>query len=229
MPRIKYETAAGDGLEQTRFCVSAQPCPFLANAFAELVLRFGRERCELLLNEAQTRQVVEDVGNHVSDLGVLCFRRGGECGLRECVRQYGLEFHQLFTLAPRILLWREHPLAGCESVTFQALRPYPMVCFGEEGGRSPDPVEELFACGAVDKRITLGDRAALLPLMSGLGGYALSTDGFPQSLLDDSLVSVPLAEEETMCVGYVLNPGQVLSRLEELFIGILMRRSAAGD
>lgn len=53
-----------------RFCVSAQHYTFAANAFVELVQRFGQERYEFILNETQTHQVIEDVRNRFCDLGM---------------------------------------------------------------------------------------------------------------------------------------------------------------
>ena len=54
-----------------RFCVSTQHYTFTTNAFVELIQRFGQERFEFILNETQTYQIVEDVRNRFSDLGIL--------------------------------------------------------------------------------------------------------------------------------------------------------------
>lgn len=47
--------------EKQRFCVSTQHYTFTANAFVEMVQKFGRERFEFILNETQTHQILEDV------------------------------------------------------------------------------------------------------------------------------------------------------------------------
>lgn len=51
-----------------RFCVSTQHYTFTANAFVELVLRFGQDRYEFILNETQTHQIIEDVRNRFSNV-----------------------------------------------------------------------------------------------------------------------------------------------------------------
>ena len=45
--------------EKPRFCVSTQHYTFTANAFVEMVQRFGQERFEFILNETQTHQIDE--------------------------------------------------------------------------------------------------------------------------------------------------------------------------
>ena len=57
--------------EKQRFCVSSQHYTFGANAFVELVQQFGQEQYEFILNETQTYQIIKDVKNRFSDLGIL--------------------------------------------------------------------------------------------------------------------------------------------------------------
>lgn len=54
--------------EKPRFCVSTQHYTFTANAFVEMVQRYGQERFEFILNETQTHQILEDVKNQVTGL-----------------------------------------------------------------------------------------------------------------------------------------------------------------
>ena len=57
--------------EKQRFCVSTQHYTFAANAFADLIMQYGQERYEFIMNETQTHQIIEDVRNRFSDLGLL--------------------------------------------------------------------------------------------------------------------------------------------------------------
>ena len=59
------------GTAKQRFCVSTQHYTFTANAFVELVRKYGHEHYEFILNETQTHQIIEDVRNRFSDLGIL--------------------------------------------------------------------------------------------------------------------------------------------------------------
>lgn len=207
--------------EKMRFCVSAQHYTFAANAFVELVQRFGQERYEFILNETQTHQIIEDVRNRFSDLGVLYLCQNNEGVLQKNFEDYGLDFHELFTAAPHVFLRREHPLASYEKVTLKDLLPYPRLSFVQGAYESSNFAEELFSNEIVDKSIKISDRAAIVNFMIGLDGYTISSSIFPKYLHGDSIVSIPLEENETMRIGYLLNKDRELSELGRIYIEAL--------
>ncbi len=100
---------------KTRFGVSTQHYTFTENAFVELVQRFGQERYEFYFNEAGTHQILEDVKNRISDLGIIYFSNENETVLRKVLEEYGLEFVPLFCANPHVFLQRNHPLAACSA------------------------------------------------------------------------------------------------------------------
>ena len=104
-----------------RFCVSSQHYTFGANAFVEVVQQFGQERYEFILNETQTHQIIMDVRNRFSDLGILYLSKSNESVLRKVLEENNLEFHELFAAAPHVFLRREHPLAGREKLRLEDL------------------------------------------------------------------------------------------------------------
>ena len=209
--------------EKIRFCVSTQHYTFAANAFVELVQRFGQERYEFILNETQTYQIIEDIRNRLSDLGVLYLSRSNESILRKSFEESGLEFHELFEAAPHVFLRGDHPLASCETITLQDLQPYPRLSFVQGAYESANFAEELFSNEIADKSIKISDRAAIVNFMIGLDGYTISSGIFPRYLHGDSIVSIPLAENETMRIGYLLNKDRDLSELGQIYIDALMQ------
>lgn len=209
--------------EKLRFCVSTQHYTFAANAFVELVQRFGQERYEFMLNETQTHQIIEDVRNRFSDLGVLYLSRSNESVLRRSFEEHGLDFHELFTVAPHVFLQQEHPLAKRDRLTLEDLRPYPRLSFVQGAYESSNFAEELFSNEIVDKSIKISDRAAIVNFMLGLDGYTISSGIFPRYLQGDRIVSVPLAADDEMRIGYLLNKDRELSELGRVYIDALMR------
>lgn len=209
--------------EKIRFCVSTQHYTFAANAFVELVQQFGQERYEFILNETQTHQIIEDVRNRFSDLGILYLSQSNESVLRKSFEEYGLDFHELFTAAPHVFLRREHPLAKRENATLKNLQPYPRLSFVQGAYGSSNFAEELFSNEIVDKSIKISDRAAIVNFMIGLDGYTISSGIFPKYLHGDSIVSIPLEENETMRIGYLLNKDRELSELGRIYIDALMQ------
>lgn len=207
--------------EKLRFCVSAQHYTFAANAFVEMVKRFGQERYEFILNETRTHQIIEDVQNRFCDLGVLYLSQSNEGVLRKRFEECGLAFHELFTATPHVFLRRGHPLAEREQISLKDLQPYPRLNFVQGAYESSHFAEELFSSEPVDKSIKISDRAAIVNLMIGLDGYTISSGIFPRYLHGDAIVSVPLAETEVMRIGYLLNRDRELSELGRIYVDAL--------
>ena len=209
--------------EKVRFCVSTQHYTFAANAFVELVQRFGQDRYEFILNETQTHQIIEDVRNRFCDLGVLYLSQSNESVLRKTFEENGLEFHELFTATPHVFLRREHPLASKEKISLEDLQPFPRLSFVQGAYESSNFAEELFSNEIADKSIKISDRAAIVNFMIGLDGYTISSGIFPKYLHGDSIISIPLAEQEIMQIGYLLNKDRELSELGKLYIEALVQ------
>lgn len=209
--------------EKPRFCVSTQHYTFTANAFVEMVQKFGRERFEFILNETQTHQILEDVKNRFCDLGILYLCRRNEPFLRKTMDEMGLRFQELFTASPHVFLRANHPLAGKKSVTLKDLQPYPGLNFLQGNYESADFSEELFSTEPSEKEIRVSDRAAIVNLMIGLDGYTIASGIFPTYLQGRQIVSVPLAQQEQMHIGYVLCREQSLSELGSIYVEALKK------
>lgn len=207
--------------EKQRFCISTQHYTFAANAFVELVQQFGQERYEFILNETQTYQIIMDVRNRFSDLGVLYLSKANENVLMKVFEEYNLNFYELFTATPHVFLRKGHPLADREKISLEDLKPYPRLNFVQGSYESSNFAEELFSNEIAEKSIRISDRAAIVNFMIGLDGYTISSGIFPRYLHGDSIISIPLDEDETMRIGYILNKDRELSRLGEIYVEAL--------
>lgn len=204
-----------------RFCVSTQHYTFTTNAFVELVKNFGQERFEFILNETRTHQIIEDVRNRFSDLGILYLSRGNEEVLRKLFDEYSLTFTELFVALPHIFVRKEHPLVHKSVIRLSDLKPYPRLSFVQGVYESSNFSEELFSNESADKSIRVSDRAAIVNLMIGLNGYTISSGIFPKYLQGNEIVALPLAEDEVMRIGYILNKDQPLSDIAKTYVAAL--------
>ncbi len=206
-----------------RFCVSTQHYTFTANAFVELVQRFGQERFEFILNETQTHQIIEDVRNRFSDLGILYLSDSNENVLKKMFEEYNLNFVELLSSTPHVFIKKEHPLAKQKSVTLDDLKPYPRLSFVQGAYESSNFSEELFSNEYSEKSIKVSDRAAIVNFMIGLDGYTISSGIFPKYLHGNSIISIPLEENETMHIGYIINKDKELSELGQIYVEALKK------
>jgi len=204
-----------------RFCISTQHYTFAANAFVNLVQQFGQEHFEFILNETQTHQIIEDVRNRFSDLGILYLSKSNANILKKAFNEHGLNFNELFTATPHIFIRKEHPLAKKTSVKLEDLKPYPRLSFVQGNYESSNFAEELFSNESIEKSIKVSDRAAIVNFMIGLDGYTISSGIFPKYLHGDSIISIPLEEDEIMHIGYIINKDKELSELGSIYIEAL--------
>lgn len=204
-----------------RFSVSTQHYTFTANTFVEMVKQFGEDRFEFILNETQTYQILEDVKNRFSDLGVLYLSQSNEAVLRKEIEQRELQFIPLFTTKPHVFLRKNHPLSTKSIVTLDDLQPYARLNFLQGPYESNYFSEELLSTLPTDKLIRISDRASVVNLLVGLDGYTISSGIMPSYLQGDALIAIPLDYDETITIGYVKLKNQTLSELALLYIEAL--------
>ncbi len=201
-----------------RFCVSTQHYTFVANAFAELVKRFGEYSYEFILHETQTFNIIMDVRNRYCDLGILYLCKTNENMLGKFFDEHNLHFHPIFDATPHVFICKDHPLASRETLRLGELDKYPRLNFVQGSYESPNFSEELFSNIHSDKVIKVSDRAAIVNLMIGLNGYTISSGIYPGTLHDSSIVSIPLEENEIMHIGYLLNKDRELSEMAQILL-----------
>ena len=190
------------------FGVSSQHYTFTENAFVELVKRFGQERYAFYYNETGTHQILDDVKNRVCDLGILYLSHENEVVMRKVIEENHLVFTELFSAKPHVFLQKDHPLASKKVVSVHDLAPYPRLNFVQGEYESVYFSEKLFSAILVDKEIRVNDRGAIVNFMLGLNAYTISSGIFPKYLNGENIISVPLAENETMLM---IMPMAVLS------------------
>ena len=115
-----------------RCSISTQHYAFAVDAFVQLIQRLSPESYEFTLRETRTHEIMEDVRNFDSEIGILYLSSFNEKVLRAMLEEYHLEFHSLAMAEPHVFLRAAHPLAKRSSVTTADLEPYPFLCF-EQG------------------------------------------------------------------------------------------------
>lgn len=203
------------------FSVSTQHYAFAVNAFVGTIRELGLEEYECTLRETKTHDIIEDVTQLKSDIGILYTNDFNRRVLYKVFHDNKLVFHPLFTARPHIFVSAVHPLALKEKVSVQDLEPWPCLSFEQGEHNSFHYSEEILSTRIVQKSIRVSDRATLFNLLIGLDGYTISTGVLTTDLNGNAIVSVPLESSETITVGWIsregVQEGYVLSRyLEKL-------------
>lgn len=201
-----------------KFSVSMQHYTFAVKAFVEVVKKVGMEQYEFAVHETKTYEVIENVRNFKSELGVLYLNDFNEQVMTKILKENSLEFQELFQCDTYVYLWQGHPLANKEIISMEELEEYPCLAFEQGKNHSFYLAEEVMSTYEYKRIIKADDRATLLNLMIGLNGYTLCSGIICEELNGNDYKAVPLAESQKMRIGYIKRKGSNISALGELYI-----------
>lgn len=221
------ERYCGKKRARQKFSVSMQHYSFAVEAFIELAKEFELEEFELAVHETKTFEVIENVKNFRSEIGVLYLDRFNEKALKKIFAEQGLEFVPMFECGISVYMSRLHPLAGRSSISMEELEPYPCLSFEQGDKNSFYFAEEVFSTYIYRRMIKADDRATMLNLMTGMNGYTLCSGIICEDLNGGGYIAIPLETEEKMTIGYLKRKGMPLSRLGEKYVSILGRYGEA--
>lgn len=216
----KYK--GGDGGKK-QFCVSTQHYSFAVNAFVDLIKKYGQDEYDFSLRETQTYEIIEDVAQMRSEIGVLFLNEFNELVINKLLKSHDLEFNQLFIAKPHVFISRKHPLADRTVITNEELQSYPYLSFEQGEHNSFYFSEEIFSNSERKKNIRVRDRATLFNLLIGLNGYTVCSGVIDGKLNGKDIIAVPLAEEGDMRIGYITHYKGQLSRLGNTYLDELKK------
>jgi DNA-binding transcriptional LysR family regulator len=202
-----------------RICsISTQHYAFAVNAFVNLVSRQENDEYEFTLREARTYEIIEDVKNYRSELGILYLNDFNEHVLSKLFKDSGLIFHPLFVASPHVFLSSSHPLSSKDFVTMTDLEEFPFLAFEQGEKNSFYFSEEILSTVPRKKIIYVSDRATLFNLLIGLNGYTICSGILNSNLNGDNIISIPLQTKESMRIGWIANPKVHLSIFAENYL-----------
>lgn len=201
-----------------KFSVSMQHYTFAVNAFVELVKQYGMDKYEFAVHETKTFEVIENVRDFVSEIGVLYRNDFNGKVLNKILAENALEFVGLFDCRVYVYLWKGNPLAAKQELTMEDLEEYPCLSFEQGRNNSFYLAEEVLSTYQYKRIIKANDRATLLNLMKGVNAYTLCSGIICQDLNGEDYLAIPLAVEERMTIGYIKRAGLPLSAMARLYV-----------
>ena len=207
-----------DKKSKKKFSVSTQHYTFAVNAFVEMVKKVGMEEYEFAVHETRTYEIIENVKNFKSELGILYLNDFNEQVMTKIFRENNLEFTELFECDTYVYLWKDHPLADKEVIAMEELEEFPCLAFDQGKNNSFYLAEEMKSTYDYKRIIKANDRATLLNLMRGLNAYTLCSGIICEELNGNEYKAVPLKESEKMRIGYIKRKGSNISGIGELYI-----------
>lgn len=214
------------------FCVSSQHYSFAVKAFVEAVGALDTLNYEFAMRECKTKEVIDDVATLRSEIGIIYLSHFNRKAIEKLLNRNDLSFTPLISCKAYAYLWKGHPLAGNDCVTFNQLAAYPCLSFEQGDGASFYYGEEIISTRVFPRIIRACDRATMLNLMIGLNGFTVCSGIICEELNGSDFVAVPLDRDdpefvEEMVVGYIVRKDAILSEICLSYIEKLKKYLAA--
>ena len=213
-----------DGKNTKRsFSVSMQHYTFAVQAFVAVIKQYGMDEYEFEIHETKTHEVIDNVKNQRSELGVIYENEFNKSVLTRILGEANLQFTPLFDCGIYAYMSKSNPLSKKKKVTLKDLEKYPCLAFVQGDQNSFYFAEEVLSTHEYKRIVKASDRATLLNLMVGINGYTLCSGIICEELNGLDYCAVKLDTDQTMTIGYISRKNTVLSELAEKYISELSK------
>ena len=204
------------------FTVSSQHYLFVEDAFVELIVRNCDVPYHLNFREGSLSQVLDDVSNFRSEIGVIFMSKFNMRSLEKTLKDRNLEFHPFIKLSPSIFIRRGHPLAYKKMVTYADLTPYPYVLSETDHAVELSNSNDILSNRKLRQSIRVSERSALMEVISKSDAYNIGIGLIPEKYIT-KFTSVPIQtiDAEFMNIGLISRRNESLSKTAEHFIGLI--------
>ena len=212
-----------NGSIKKKFGVSTQHYSFAVKSFVEMVKDFNTNEYEFAIRETKTRDVIDDVANLKSEIGILYLSDFNRKAITSILKSKDLEFHHLIDCKAYVYIWKGHPLAKNKFITMKQLENYPCLSFEQGDGATFYFAEEILSTEEYHRTIKANDRATILNLMIGLNGYTLCSGIICEELNGSDYIAVPFKDEDEsinriMQIGWITRRNFTLSNIGNKYI-----------
>ena len=198
------ERYTGSTTGKHRFSVSSQHYSFTVEAFVKLLKKYGGDKYEFHMRETETFDIINDVAQLRSEIGVLYLNSFNETIIMKTLKDNNLTFTPLFPAEPHVFIGRNSPLAKKKALSLEDLKPYPRLSYEQGSHNSFYFSEEILSTVDCDKEIIVRDRATLFNMLIGMNGYTICSGIISEELNGPNIIAKPLKVDDYMEIGYIL-------------------------
>ena len=210
--------------EKERFSVSTQHYNFAIRSFSNVVNRFKPDNYVFSIHETKTREVLENVRDFKSEVGVVSYSESSEKVIKKLLKEYKLEFVPLMKKDTYVYVWKGHPFESRTEISLEEMHDYPCVVFDQTDDSNFYLTEEALADYDFTKLIKSDDRATTMELLADLNGYSVGSGMLSE---DDAvlqgLVAIKLKEEDPLTIGYITGKNRTLSVYGKAYVEELLK------
>lgn len=204
-----------------KFSVSCQHYSFAVNAFVDLIKEYDAEQYSFIIRETQTGEIIEDVANGKSEIGIVYLSEHNEDVIQKLIRNNNLIYEELYVARPHVFICKDHPLAFKDIIIMEDLKPYPYLVYEQGNNNSFYFSEEFISMMDFPKNIQVRDRATLFNLVIGLNGFTVSSGIIDNKLNGSNIIAKPLDVNKNMRIGMIKKKNTIFSRYASFYMEAL--------
>lgn len=205
-------------VEKKRIAISTQHYVFAVKAFIELLNSEKSSDYEFYFRESKTYEIIDDVFNKKSDIGIIFFSDSTSRYLTRLLSSKEIEFTPLKNFTPHVFIRAVHPLAKNSKITMKQLEEYTCVAY-EQDNSSLNFAEETVNISGHRKIVYIRDRAAMLNILSNTDCYNIGTGCLIDGITNSDIISIPLdGYNDKMTVGWIKLKNKAVSPIVEDYI-----------
>lgn len=201
---------------QKNFSISTQHYSFAVDIFVKMIKEETDDSYKFSFFETNTREIIENVKNFRSEIGILYVSNFNEIILKSIFKKSNLEFHSLFKRDVYVYLSNNHPLVSRSVVNIEDLAPYP--CILHDYGET-NPIfysEDLLSSAEHKKIVQITDKATACDILFSANGYIIGSG--VRGKISDRCSSVKFDTSEVMDIGYIKRKDTPLSDIAQKYI-----------
>lgn len=210
--------------DKERFSVSTQHYNFAIKAFTNVIRKTNPDKFIFSIHETKTKEVLEDVRNLKSEVGIVSFSGSNEALIKKLLRDYLLDFTPLMRRETYVYVWKTHPFAEKNEISIDEMLDYPCVSFDQSDDSNFYLAEEAMADYTFHKMIKSDDRATSMEIIAELNAYSIGSGMLTGAdVILQGLVAIKMKEEDPITIGYITRKGSTLSLYGKRYVAELMK------
>ena len=206
--------------EKKEFSISSQHYDFLPPLMTEFSIRYPENK-NFRIFESTTVQILDEVAQGHSELGIIYLNRQNTKGIMQRVDKLGLEVVDLIPFQTHIYLRKGHPLAKKEKLVMEDLAQLPTVRFTQEKDEYLYYSENFVDTSSSSQMFNVTDRATLNGILERTDAYATGS-GFLDSQSVNGITVIPLEDNLDNKMVYVKREEMDLSPVAEKFVEFMV-------
>lgn len=171
--------------------------------------------------ESTTVQILDEVAQGHSELGIIYLNRQNTKGILQRVDKLGLEVVELIPFQTHIYIRKGHPLANKKKLVMEDLAQLPTVRFTQEKDEYLYYSENFVDTSSSSQMFNVTDRATLNGILERTDAYATGS-GFLDSQSVNGITVIPLEDNLDNKMVYVKREEVDLSPVAEKFVEVMV-------